>query len=160
MPIQIGILRHAIAEDTASSGSDFDRRLTRSGASELQEHIDLLERWAWAPSVIFHSPYVRTTQTAHIVASRFEAVPALPTDLIVHGRPDEILRLCVGHPAPLLIGHEPTMGELISHLLGAPPGATPLARAGFALLDVDRLPTTRPARLILFVPPRLVSTQE
>ncbi len=154
MSIQVAILRHAIAEDGSATGSDFDRRVTRAGLVELELHLDLLASWGWAPSVVFHSPYVRTTQTAVAVVNRFGPLPVLATDVIVHGRPDEILRLCAGHVAPLIVGHEPTVGELVAHLLGAPPGGTSMARAGFALLDVDRIPTTRPARLRMFLPPQ------
>ncbi len=152
--MQIGILRHAIAEDEAPGGHDFDRRLTRAGRLELSSHLDLLQSYGWAPSVILHSPYVRTTQTAHAVAERFPEVRLLPSAEILHGDVPNILRLCVGHPSPLIVGHEPTVGCLVAHLLGAPDGATHMERAAFALLDIDRLPPTRPAYLRLFLPPR------
>ena len=153
LSIQIGILRHAIAEDHSPTGSDFDRRLTSVGRAQLDTHLDLLLAWGWAPTAIFHSPYVRTTQTAAAVSARFPGVPCVPAAILAHGDPPDILRFCVGQDAPLLVGHQPTMGDVVAHLLGSPPGTTPLERAGFALLDVNRLPTTRPARPLPFAPP-------
>ncbi len=153
MSIQIGILRHAIAEDQAPSQKDFDRRITPLGRQRLDLQIERLISWGWAPSALFHSPFVRTTQTAAVVAARFPGLQVVASDAIALGDLSEILRLCVGHESPLLVGHEPTMGELVAHLLGAPRGTTPMKKAGFALLDVNRLPTTRPARLMLFAPP-------
>jgi phosphohistidine phosphatase len=154
--IQIGILRHAVAEDESASGTDFDRRITHAGRLQLEQHLELLSGWGWSPSIVFHSPLVRTTQTAQTVAAHFPGLPLFPSEVVAVGDLSDILRLCVGHVAPLLVGHEPTMGELVAYLLGAPPGSTPVDRAGFALLDVTRLPTTRPARLRLFAPPRPV----
>ena len=153
MYIQIGILRHGIAEDQSPTGFDCDRRLTAAGRVQLEDHLAVLAAWGWAPSVILYSPYVRTTETAAVVAERFPGVPCLPEEVIVLGDVPDILQLCAGHTAPLLVGHQPTMGDVVAHLLGSPPGTTPLERAGFALLEVNRLPTTRPARLRLFAPP-------
>ncbi|MEI8153478.1 MAG: hypothetical protein WCG92_18055, partial [Hyphomicrobiales bacterium] len=59
----------------------------------------------WAPSVIFHSPYVRTMQTAASVADHFPGVQSIPAEILIHGDLTDILRLCVGHAAPLLVGH-------------------------------------------------------
>jgi phosphohistidine phosphatase SixA len=66
---------------------------------------------------------------------------------------DGILRACASYPDPVLVGHEPTLGHLCGRLMGAPHGAIQLARAAVAILDVDRIPTTRPARLKAYLPP-------
>jgi phosphohistidine phosphatase len=152
--MRIGILRHGIAEDHASTGADYDRRLTREGEVELEHHLDLIQAFGWTPSIILYSPLVRTTQTAYAVAARLPGVPTEATDVIPLGLLDEILQTCAPHRAPLIIGHEPTLGRLVARLLHAPSSTTPFERAGFALLDVDRIPVVRPARMVLFLPPR------
>ena len=150
----IGILRHASAEDHAPTGADYDRRLTREGELELAHQLDLIQSCGWIPSIILYSPLVRTTQTARAVAARLPGVPMEATDVIPLGLFDEILQACEPHRAPLIVGHEPTLGRLIARLLHAPPSATPFEKAGFALLEVDRIPAFRPARMVLFLPPR------
>lgn len=152
--MHIGFLRHATAEDDSPSGSDFDRRLTPAGWQELEHQLDLIASWGWMPSVILHSPLVRTTQTAKAVAARVHGAPLVVEDALALGSIDGILRACAPHRAPLLVGHEPTLGRLVAHLIGAPGGTLAFDKAGFARIEVDRLPTTRPARLELFLPPR------
>ncbi|MDP2316121.1 MAG: histidine phosphatase family protein [Pseudomonadota bacterium] len=149
--MRIALLRHGIAEDTAPT--DFDRELTPEGWLQLENVLDALVRTGWSPGTILHSPFVRTTQTASSVHARFPQTPCIALDALALGFLEPILMACARHPDPLLVGHEPTMGNLCGRLIGAPTGAIRFDRAGFALLEVDRLPTTRPARLLAFLPP-------
>ncbi len=148
--MRIGLLRHGIAEVDADS--DFDRQLTEDGHTDLERVLDVLAGWNWRPGAILHSPLIRTTQTADHVSGRHPGVPVYPTDALALGFFDAILQAAARHQDPLLIGHEPTMGNLTGRLLGAPTGAVRFERGCFALIDVDRLPPTRPARLLLFLP--------
>lgn len=149
--MRIGLLRHGIAQDAAAS--DFDRALTRAGYAQVHALVEALVAARWAPGSILHSPYVRTTETAEVVHAHYPEVPCLALDALAIGSMDAILQACAAHPDPLLVGHEPTMGLLCGKLMGATAGAVRFERAGFALLEVDRLPTTRPARLLVFVSP-------
>lgn len=148
--MRIGLLRHGIAEPEADS--DFERQLTEEGRADLERVLDVLAGWSWRPGAILHSPLVRTTQTADHVAMRYPDIPLIPTDALALGFFDAILQAAARHPEPLLIGHEPTMGNLMGRLLGAPTGAVRFERGGFGLIEVDRLPPTHPARLLLFAP--------
>jgi phosphohistidine phosphatase len=150
--VRIGLLRHGIAE--AEADSDFDRQLTEEGHFDLERVLDTLAGWGWRPGSILHSPLLRTTQTADHVAMRHPEVAVVPVDALALGFFDAILQAAARHPEPLLVGHEPTMGNLTGRLIGAPTGALRFERGGFALVDVDRLPPTRPARLLLFLPPQ------
>ncbi len=149
--MRISLLRHGIAQ--ASAATDFDRELTQEGWLQLENVLDTLIAGGWAPGSILHSPLVRTSQTAASVHARFPHVPCIALDALALGSIDPILMACSRRQDPLLVGHEPTMGDLCGRLLGAPTGAVRFERAGFALLEVDRLPTTRPARLLAFLPP-------
>jgi phosphohistidine phosphatase SixA len=142
-------MRHGIAEDLRDS--DFDRRLTGEGRKEVERVLRRIV--GWAPRCIVHSPLVRTTQTAAVASSVFPHVPVLPSDAVAYGNMELLARTLAGMDDPLVIGHEPTMGRWCARLLGAPAGTMPFERAGFALLDVDRIPTTRPARLVWFGSP-------
>ncbi len=152
--MRIGLLRHAIAEDSAAS--DFERALTHAGWEQLECVLDALGRTGWEPGTILYSRFVRAAETAEAVHRRYPHVPCLPLDAIAIGVLDPILMACARHVDPLLVGHEPTLGRLCARLLGAPAGAIQFDRAGFALLEVDRLPPTHPARMVAFLPPHWI----
>lgn len=149
--MRLALLRHATAEPPLVA--DFDRRLTRAGAHELEALLDVLVASGWSPGVILHSPMARTTETAEAVHARFPSVAMEATAAILDGYIDPIFRACAGRTDPLLVGHEPTMGRLCARLIGAPLSTMPFERAGFALLEVDRLPSTAPAHLVAFLSP-------
>ncbi len=149
--MRIALLRHGIAG--AGSGADFDRELTSDGWLQLENVLDGLVRAGWAPGAILHSPFVRTSQTAASVHARFPEVPCVSVDELALPSIEPILMVAARYPDPLLVGHEPTLGNLCARLLGAPTGGIRFERAGFALVEVDRLPATRPARLLAFVSP-------
>jgi phosphohistidine phosphatase len=149
--MQIALLRHAIAAPHASS--DYERALTREGVRQLEQVLDHLVSTPWRPGCILYSPYLRTTQTALAAHARMPGIDAWSIDELALGSIDAILHVIARFRDPLLVGHEPTLGNLCARLVGAPAGSMPIERAGFALLDVDRLPTTRPARLLAFFPP-------
>ena len=149
--MRIALLRHGIAGSGA--GADFDRELTSEGWLQLEQVLDGLQRAGWSPGAILHSPFVRTTQTAACVHARFPDVPLLTADELALPSLDAITMVAARHRDPLLVGHEPTLGNLCARLLGAPSGGVRFERAGFALLEVDRLPATRPARLLAFFAP-------
>ncbi len=151
--MRIGLFRHGVAEDFARS--DFDRRLTPAGRAEVARVGELVYRAGYRPGCIVHSPLVRAVQTADVLQERWPEVPVTLLDALAYPSLDDILRQVAGLADPLLVGHEPTLGNLVARLVGAPTGSTPLERAGFALLDVDRIPTTRPAMLRTFIHPAL-----
>ncbi|HND29845.1 MAG TPA: histidine phosphatase family protein [Myxococcota bacterium] len=148
----VALLRHGIAEDRAPT--DYHRRLTPRGRYELDRLLDHLVRIPWRPGIILSSPLVRADQTAEMVAHRFPTVPRISTEVLAMGDPEAFQWIAADHPDPLLVGHEPTLGAFGARLLGAPMSAFPLERAGFALFEVERLPLTRPARLLFSLAPR------
>lgn len=147
----VAILRHAAAEEHAPS--DFHRRLTKQGRQDLERLLDHLQKTPWRPGILLSSPLIRAEQTADCVAARYPDVPRITTEVLAMGSAESLQWIAADHPNPLLIGHEPTLGQFGCRLLGAPSSALPLDRAGFALFEVDRLPTTRPARLLLYLSP-------
>ena len=151
--MRIGLFRHGVAEEYARS--DFDRRLTPAGRAEVVRVGELLYRAGYRPGCILHSPLVRAVQTAAVLQERFPEVPDTEFESLAYGNLDDILRQIAGFSDPMLVGHEPTLGLLVARLVGAPSGSTQLERAGFALIDVDRIPTTRPAMLRAFVHPAM-----
>ncbi len=148
--MQIALLRHGIARDVAAT--DRDRALTAEGRAQIERVIARAASSGWRPGCILHSPYARTTESARVAHARFPDVGVWPIDELAGGTPAEVLHVVARFDDPLLVGHHPTIGEIAARLLGAPAGALPFGRATFAWLDVDRLPATRPARLLAFLP--------
>lgn len=151
--MRIGLFRHGVAEDSART--DFDRRLTPAGEAEVARMAELIERAGYRPGCIVHSPLVRAVQTAAILHQRFPDVPIQESDELARPNLDAILRACAALDDPLLVGHETTLGDLVGKLIGAPQGSTCLERSGFALIEVDRIPSTRPGKLRAFLHPAL-----
>jgi len=107
--------RHAEAEDIAAS--DLARRLTTRGGRQAQT----VGRWLRArlpdDAVILVSPATRTIQTAEALTDQYRVVRELAPNASV----DTVLT-AVGWPrgiAPtvVVVGHQPTLGEVAARLL-------------------------------------------
>jgi phosphohistidine phosphatase len=105
--------RHAEAED---GSPDTKRRLTPRGEKQAHDMAKWLRPRLPKKTRILVSPATRTQQTAHALALPFEiepqiAVGADAADLIAaaHGLADA--------DAVLLVGHQPTLGQLAALLL-------------------------------------------
>ena len=108
--------RHAQAEDHALGLADQDRRLTERGILQAQKMGIWLDKRLPKLTRIIVSPAVRTQQTAHFLGRKFETDPILACG----ARPEELL-LAANWPeyeeAVLIVGHQPTLGQLASLLL-------------------------------------------
>ncbi|QBQ97160.1 phosphohistidine phosphatase SixA [Paraburkholderia pallida] len=107
--------RHAEAEDIAAS--DLARQLTTRGRKQAQN----VARWLRArlpdDAVILASPAARTIQTAEALTDQYRVVRELAPNASV-----EDVLAAVGWPegiAPtvLVVGHQPTLGEVAARLL-------------------------------------------
>jgi phosphohistidine phosphatase len=149
--MRLTLFRHAIAEDHAPR--DQDRALTPHGVEQLERALDRLGEDGWAPGAILHSPYVRTTQTALAIARRFPRLDVVPLAELARDDLAAILHVAAPFRDPVLVGHQPTLGELLAWLIGAAEDATPLPRAGVAMIELDGLPPRGPGRLLAMIPP-------
>lgn len=157
--MRLTLLRHGTAD---SASWDHGRRLTAEGRAEVAWVADTLITSGWRPGIILVSPLIRAQQTAEIVAERLDQrrkegepePPLVTTEVLASGSVDSLLWLAADQPDPLLVGHEPTLGMFAARLMGAPMNALPVDRAGVVIFEVDRLPSTRPARLLLWTSPR------
>lgn len=108
--------RHAEAE---YSSPDEARPLTEKGHSQAERMAKWLERNAPADLKIIVSPATRTRQTVAPFSGKFEVDPRVSTS----GSPQSLLE-AAGWPAAngavLIVGHQPTLGEVAAMLLGQP----------------------------------------
>lgn len=118
-------LRHATAEVIRPNQLDIDRCLIEKGRLQARRVAAFMQRYAITPEAVFSSPYPRAVQTAAIVRKEASLAPVqeLPwlaletsTDL-ASAQLHQVLPDLPAHT--LLVGHEPDLSLLISHLLGS-----------------------------------------
>src|SRR2546423_3039345 len=118
----IFLLRHGIAVDAGSAGFDKDseRTLTPKGERKLCQVADAMAAQKLSFDVILTSPYVRARQTANIIAEALDLRKKLQEveHLTPGGSAKKLIETINGlKPTPadvLLVGHEPSMSELVS----------------------------------------------
>jgi phosphohistidine phosphatase len=134
--MDVWILRHAKAEESAASGRDEDRALTRGGtrrAAAVARGLAALEPGIEA---ILTSPYRRARETAGPAAHALGIAKLIDSRSLEPERdPAEVARELEGGGwrAALLVGHEPLLGAIVAFLVfGDPRRAIPLRKASVA----------------------------
>ena len=136
------IWRHG---EAGSASRDEQRELTVHGADDVgfgcqQFHQACEGRGIAQPSRILHSPWLRTTQTAEIIAGAYSHAALAPSEALRPGATPEDVDCSLGAYAEdehlLLVHHQPLVSRLIAHYLddaGLVPFLTPGAFASLAL---------------------------
>jgi phosphohistidine phosphatase len=158
-PTTTYIMRHGPAEDDAHSGNDFDRALSAPGRERVLRVAQALVERGEGPRVILSSPLVRALQTAELVAQLCK--PAEPVRVRREIAPGGDLRgllfeiIRSGQPRVMLVGHEPSVSELVAGVL--PEGfAEPFEKA--MVVGLRPLEGTRVARRFTLHPKTLAWT--
>lgn len=113
--------RHAEAEDLSDNeetgGNDLSRRLTPKGEKQAARMAAWLQQRLPDDTRVWSSPAVRTEQTVLALERKYRLSDQLRPD----ASPDDLLGLLqwpqLRHPA-LIVGHQPTLGRVVSRLLG------------------------------------------
>ena len=116
------ILRHAVAasREDAHYPHDSERPLTAKGTAKLRRVVRGMKALGLSFDLILTSPFLRARETAEIVAKEMGAARLERTP---HLAPDGDLRALMaeigsrGVASVLLVGHEPTLSQLISVLI-------------------------------------------
>ena len=161
------LLRHGIAEEPRAGLDDRDRALTERGRSRSRAVLDLLRARGLVADRLLCSPLLRARQTAEIaVAAGWAPALELVAELAPGG--DALAALPrwlqavtaaagAGPQRLALVGHEPDLTVLAARLLGAPPGALELRKAGLIQLQLPALsPLAGRARLEALLRPGLL----
>ncbi len=157
--MEIWLLRHAAAEDRASSGRDADRTLTEDGHKRAREVARGLAALEPAIELVLTSPYARARQTADPAAralklsGRLRETSALEPDR----DPDEVLGELRSEKVEsvLLVGHEPHMGALLGRLVFGRAGhAIPMKKAAVARVSWEG---SGAGSLRALMPPKLLA---
>jgi phosphohistidine phosphatase len=109
--------RHAEAIDLDLVGDDMLRTLSSKGDKQAARMAAWLDRQLPDGARIWASPAARTDQTAQALGRKFKTHAALAP----LGSVDDLLGLVQwphGKGCVLVVGHQPTLGQTISRLLG------------------------------------------
>ncbi|HEU5435000.1 MAG TPA: phosphohistidine phosphatase SixA [Telluria sp.] len=109
--------RHAEAED---SSPDLARNLTPKGHKQARRMADWLDSQLPEGCKILVSPAARTLQTVEPLGRKFKVVNALAPD----AAPEAVLQAANwpnGKDAVLVVGHQPTLGQVAALLLCGQP---------------------------------------
>jgi phosphohistidine phosphatase len=158
--VEIWLLRHASAEEQASSGRDADRTLTEDGHKRAREVARGLAALEPGIGLVLTSPYARARQTAEPAAralklpGRLRETAALEPDR----NPDEILDEVRAErvEAVLLVGHEPHLGALLGRLVFGRGGhSIPMKKAAVARVSWEG---SGPGSLRALLPPKVLAS--
>lgn len=158
---RIILIRHGIAHDPEPNQDDSERALTADGEQRTAEVARGLAAIDVAPDVILTSPYVRARQTAEILARglRFRGEVRSYPPLAVGGSSERTVRGLDDYRSAheiILVGHQPSLGELASYLLTGSSGVVPLPfkKAAAAAIEVSALAPRSAGALLWFMGPR------
>ena len=159
---ELYLVRHAIADQRGPEWpNDARRPLTEHGVSRFTEVVEGLAALGEVViEEIFTSPLVRAKQTAELLASGVRTAPPVkvlkalepghgPVSVMQH-----LARDAKKHRIAL-VGHEPDLGELASHLLGTK-RPLPFKKGGICRIDLASLPSAHAGTLVWMLPPRIL----
>jgi phosphohistidine phosphatase len=160
-PSDLYIVRHAIAAERGDEWPDDTKRpLTEAGITRFQEAVDGLVWLGVEIDEIFTSPLVRARQTATLLASGLSNKATVKTlDTLAPGHAPRSVMNELSKVAKrrriALVGHEPGLGELAAHLVGAA-RPLPFKKGGVCLIAIQGLTSRRPGELIWLIPPKVL----
>jgi phosphohistidine phosphatase len=160
-PCALYLVRHAIAAERGEDWPDDDKRpLTERGIARFKEAVSGLKALDVELDEVFTSPLVRAKQTAELLAAGVKGKPAVKIlDALSPGHtPASILAQLAKSARSrriALVGHEPGLGELAAHLIGAG-RALPFKKGGICRVDVESLTSRRAGALAWFVTPKVL----
>lgn len=161
--MEVYLLRHGIAEATRVGSSDAERALTQKGRRKLLQVLSLARSVVTRPSLILTSPLVRAVQTAEVAAEVFAYQGELMRTkvLLPTASPQSVWQELRAHQKEqklLLVGHEPSLSQVIGYLLGAPRLRVDLKKAGLVRIDIENFAPLPSGTLKWFVTHKLAAS--
>ena len=158
------LMRHGIAEPLGEGNQflDFMRALTPEGHRKLREICKGLKRLGVEFQLLASSPLVRARETAEVVGEvlHFQQPVQLWNELEAGGSlPLLLKKLEASGPlnSILLVGHQPDLGFLASHLVfGSSHVALDFKKGGICCIQISEFPLQVPAELVWMLPPRVL----
>jgi phosphohistidine phosphatase len=157
--VRLLLIRHAIAVPSGRPGVEDDERpLTPRGRKRFRAAARGLAHLMDRPDILLTSPLPRAVETAEIAAHAFGKLEPRHEKALARGVSD-IIALLRRQPAEAtvaIVGHEPTLSQLLARLLGSGrPERLAFKKGGAALVEVRGEGRTA-GRLIWFLRPRIL----
>jgi phosphohistidine phosphatase len=137
--MRLYLLRHAQAEDT---NPDESRALTRRGLRDVEKlGRQLRSVKGFKPRAIWHSPYVRATQTAQLLATElnFEGPLEIHQGITPYDSPGDFVDVCNElEESVVIVGHNPHLAMLAGRLLGTNDFSVSIEFKKCAMLCLER----------------------
>ena len=128
--------------EAAYSRPDSQRQLTERGVQHVRATVGLFrslcqQHGLSLPTVCTHSPYIRTQQTASLIASELNLSDVVSQELLAPGHNDYLLGDYLleesGHQ--LVVGHQPYLSQLID-VWSDTSAHTSLSPSGVAIIEL------------------------
>ena len=160
-PCELYLVRHAIAAERGDEWPDDSKRpLTERGIARFRECVKGLGALDVAIDEIFASPLIRAKQSAELLAAGVTGKP--PVKILEALAPDHTATVVMSQLAKhakrrriALVGHEPDLGELAAHLLGAQ-RAVPFKKGGICRIDFEVFPPKGTGQLRWLATPKML----
>jgi phosphohistidine phosphatase len=134
MPIRLVFFRHGEAVPASEAGSDEERWLTEKGRRDVELVARLLP---WSPSEVLTSPLRRARETAEIIASLCNVEVRVEERLAPGTFSFEALEEIDPGDGAVLVGHAPSMNNVVSALIGG--GQVKIAAGGAAVVEAEAI---------------------
>lgn len=121
MVFRLALMRHADAEWPLPGEKDIDRKLSIFGEKEARSAGEFLRNVGFTPSVVVSSTARRCLDTFSIVNNTLDdLLLAQRSGQLYNSSVDDYIQVLsqyIDHASLLLIGHNPTLEELVAKLL-------------------------------------------
>lgn len=149
--MKLFIVRHALAEAIQPGATDEDRRLTVSGEQQMQRAVKGLRTLIDRLDLILHSPFVRTRQTADIIATYIDCREQRNAVWLAAGTPVEQqlaeLTQLTASQWVASVGHEPDV-TLLANVFSRPTQVVPAFDKGsICCIEFDGPPAPQQGHL-------------
>ena len=114
--------RHADSPPAAAGQDDLARPLTPKGERQARQAAEWLDRRLPSRARILVSPALRCQLTVRPLDRAYETVPGLAPDLPARQILDAVAA-CDADSTVLVVGHQPTLGEVAAWLIAGVPGS-------------------------------------
>ena len=119
--------RHAEAVDPDALEDDLSRPLTTRGEKHAARMAQWLDRQLPEGTRILSSPALRAEQTVRALQRKYKVRDALSPGATLQDVLETAQWPDAKYPV-LLVGHQPSLGEVAAHLLGMSAGACPIRK--------------------------------
>jgi phosphohistidine phosphatase len=162
--MDVYLVRHGVAydADAARWPDDRDRPLTPEGEKRFRRAARGLADLADRVDVVLSSPFTRAWQTAELLNAEAQwPRPVVCDALGAGGSPAGVLQALQSHANArglALVGHEPSMHELVSYLLTADAAQAQVEfrKGGVARLELGDSLQPGTARLLWLLAPKIL----